>query len=112
MSEFLVGERMIIISRGKRRLAESRKRSGFWPVLWVIVALLVLMGVDANIRSLTTYYKYRVTDVNMDLERLAERENELSANIETLRNPRRIEKIALKKLGLREPDSERVYRER
>ena len=112
MSEFLIGEKMIIISRGRSKNAEARKRRGILPVLWMILILLVLMGVDANIRSVTTNYMYRVSDSIMILEKLNDRRNKLSAQIESLRNPRRIERIALKKLGLKEPDSGKVYGER
>jgi cell division protein FtsL len=112
MSEFLIGEKMIIISRGRRKTSEARKGRGIWPILWMILIILFLMGVDANIRSVTTNYKYRVTDSNMVLEKFNDRKNKLSAEVESLRNPRRIEKIALKRLGMKEPDSGRVYGER
>lgn len=112
MSEFLIGEKMIIISRGRRKNTEIRKGRGIWPIIWMTLLFLFLMGVDANIRSMTTQYMYRVTDSNMVLEELNDRKNKLSAEIESLRNPRRIEKIALKRLGLKEPDSGKVYGER
>ncbi|NIS75998.1 MAG: hypothetical protein GTO08_12175 [Deltaproteobacteria bacterium] len=112
MSEFLIGETMIIVSRGKSEMAGVRGGKGFWPILWVMLVLLILMGLDANIRSMTTNYKFRVTDVNMALEKLNVRKTKLAAEIESLKNPRRIEKIALKELGLKEPDSARVYGER
>lgn len=112
MSEFLIGEKMIIISRGRSKNSEARKRRGIWAVLWMILILLVLMGVNANIRSVTTNYMYRVSDSILILEKLSDRRNKLSAQIESLRNPRRIEGIALKKLGLKEPDSRKVYGER
>ncbi|NIO17708.1 MAG: hypothetical protein GTN70_12150 [Deltaproteobacteria bacterium] len=112
MNEFLIGEKMIIISRGRRKNEEAGKRRGIWPVLWMVLILLVLMGIDANIRSVTTNYRYRVSDSIMILEKLSDKRNKLSAQIESLRNPRRIERIALKKLGLKEPDSGKVYGER
>lgn len=110
--KILMGGETIIISQGKRNPLGFKKRQRSLTPILIFMAVMILMGLDAHIRSITTQYMYKTSDSYVKLEQLSGRKAELLAEIASLKNPRRIERIALKRLGLKEPDSERVLIER
>jgi len=97
-----------IIISGERKFRDRKK--GVWGYVWLIILIVMLMGIDAYMRSMTTDHRYRVSKVYGEIKNLQGKKEELNAKIAYLKNPRRIEKIALQKLGLKEPEGEVLKR--
>ncbi len=78
--------------------------------VWLIILIVMLMGIDAYMRSITTDGLYKVSKEYVEIKSLQGKKEELKVKIAFLKNPRRIEKIALRKLGLKEPEGEVLER--
>jgi len=111
LSRVLIGKKSFMLSRGERLERAGSSRVGAF-LFALILFLLALLWVDAYVRSLTRSYQYRVSDLNREVQELEKKKMELQSEIAKLRNPRRIERIAVTKLGLVEPDSKRIIKER
>jgi cell division protein FtsL len=104
--------RTIIISGGKRSIGVGRTARGPWVYLVMFMLIIFLMGVDAYMRSITTGTLYAVSSEFSQIEKIKARREELKVTIASLKNPRRIERIALKRLGLKDPGVNEILRER
>lgn len=111
MSRVFVGERTFMLSREKGKERSPSLKMGF-SIFFFCLVLFSLLWADAYVRSLTRSCQYQISAEAKKIQRLEQEKMELLSRVAELKNPRRISRIAVTRLGLKEPDSENIVREK
>jgi len=93
-------------SRGitsRRRLVRVVRVAALKKALWLGAALVVLGMMKVWLRSQVTTLGYELSDYREMLLRLEHEHQELEIEMASLRDPRRVDDIARRQLGLVEP---------
>lgn len=101
----------------KRREAQPARgaRRAAWPAGWpgslVLVVLFMLAALlQVRARLVVVQLGYQLSEATREHKRLLAQNRKLQVEVATLRSPRRLRKLALEQLGLREPVPAQIVR--
>jgi len=97
----------------RAQASSSRARTSRWPVHWLACVLIVLLIATAamlHVRSklIVVQLGYELSQATQEHKRLLADQRKLQVEVATLRNPRRIRRLAMDSLGLSEPAAEQI----
>ena len=100
-----------------RRKQESPRPRPAWPANWLAFTVVVLAFTIAailHVRSKLAVVQlgYSLSEATREHKRLLAEQRELQVEVATLKNPRRLRELAIRKLGFREPAPGQIVRSR
>ena len=105
-----VSPREVFEVRGKKKKKQktARSRKGFWPAGWtaivaVILAFTLAAVLHVRAKLVVVQLGYQLSEATKENKRFMTALRKLKLEVATLRNPRRLRRLATEKLGLVEP---------